>query len=193
MLRSIVRPRGTMALLLALVAAIVLAIRAPVLLSGALGFVGSPGGLQLRGHTNSAVARRAAKAQPPEGMSLNREEDEEDDLEFEDDFSMDGEELDVPEEILEDWDQDKLVREIFQTFQSDEAKGKDMLTFRDTYRIMEFLGVEKADFLSMFTSGDDDGGEGGFGEDDDDDDDFEDDYDADEIRLPGNGKPPPRR
>eukprot|EP00442_Polarella_glacialis_P048489 CAMPEP_0115127918 /NCGR_PEP_ID=MMETSP0227-20121206/50748_1 /TAXON_ID=89957 /ORGANISM="Polarella glacialis, Strain CCMP 1383" /LENGTH=163 /DNA_ID=CAMNT_0002532221 /DNA_START=1 /DNA_END=489 /DNA_ORIENTATION=+ len=119
-------------------------------------------------------------------------EDDEDviemDLPGEDDedvIEMDG----PPAEVLDAWDTDEVAQAILGNFQDEndtEIAGKPLLTFRDVAKLLEVLGLEREDFVQMFTEGDDD--------EDDEDMEMEDDEEEMDPRgrpSGGGGRPPP--
>mmetsp|Transcript_68175 Transcript_68175/g.176934 ORF Transcript_68175/g.176934 Transcript_68175/m.176934 type:complete len:200 (-) Transcript_68175:93-692(-) len=80
---------------------------------------------------------------------------------------------DIPEAVIHEWDQDEIVREIMVNFQSPELEGKDTLSFRDVYKLLEYVGVDRQEFIYMFSDPEN------FDDYDDDDEDFDGEFDDD--------------
>merc|ERR1719253_729374 len=77
---------------------------------------------------------------PPPEMMMDEDEDEY------------GDELmEPPPEILDEWEEDEIVKQIMENFQSEEVRGKDSMKLRDVYKLLEVLGIERNEFVALFT------------------------------------------
>eukprot|EP00441_Pelagodinium_beii_P027008 CAMPEP_0197657214 /NCGR_PEP_ID=MMETSP1338-20131121/44493_1 /TAXON_ID=43686 ORGANISM="Pelagodinium beii, Strain RCC1491" /NCGR_SAMPLE_ID=MMETSP1338 /ASSEMBLY_ACC=CAM_ASM_000754 /LENGTH=270 /DNA_ID=CAMNT_0043233535 /DNA_START=66 /DNA_END=874 /DNA_ORIENTATION=- len=78
-----------------------------------------------------------------------------DDEEGEEDY--DGEEMmefeGPPPEVLDGWEKDELAMAILSNFASEDLQGKNMMSFRDVAQLLEVLGLEREEFVSMFEGG----------------------------------------
>lgn len=106
------------------------------------------------------MIRRAAGSSP----YRDADEDYTDDSDYDDDFDYGGgEDGDIPETedgtgfmeepteaILDKWEAEPLTAEILRNFQSEEHVGQDVLGFRDVYKLLEVLGMDKQAFLGLF-------------------------------------------
>ena len=63
-----------------------------------------------------------------------------------------GDELmEPPPEVIDEWEQDEIVKQIMENFQSEEVRGKDSMKLRDVYKLLEVLGIERNEFVALFT------------------------------------------
>ncbi|CAK0867465.1 unnamed protein product, partial [Prorocentrum cordatum] len=54
-------------------------------------------------------------------------------------------------EVLDAWEQDEVATEIFKNFQQEGLEGTTQLGFRDVATLLEVLGVEREQFVEIFT------------------------------------------
>lgn len=125
----------------------------------------APRGLLPRGFLGGASPSRGARLAGVAGVArgaFSSEEDEDDELYMDPDFELEDEDdifgssstrfLDEPpEQILDDWEKDEIVNEILTTnFQDPELNGQNLMKFRDVFKLLETLGVDKSEFAVMF-------------------------------------------
>lgn len=87
-----------------------------------------------------------------------------DDLDFEDEdldrHVLSGESYDdiggPTQEVLDEWAKDPLANEVLEGFQSDEETGSKRLSFRDVYRLLEVLGLDRTEFIAGLGGDDED-------------------------------------
>mmetsp|Transcript_8108 Transcript_8108/g.18976 ORF Transcript_8108/g.18976 Transcript_8108/m.18976 type:complete len:233 (+) Transcript_8108:62-760(+) len=152
--------------------------------TGASTFLG-PARARSVSHT-SRQAAPASKGKP----SAPGKADEDDDLlyseedEYGDEFDEeegDYMELDgPPPEVLDGWMKDEMAMALLAQFASEELEGKKMMSFRDVAMLLEVLGLEREQFVAIFS------GEGGMMEDEFDDD-FLDEEDMDMEQMMARG------
>jgi len=162
--------------MLPLLAAIVLLVSAPSMLSSAFlacWRAGSSSGLAMRGSVGLAASGRGNK----HGYI-----GPEDDLDFEDD-DLDGYDLsgdkyedyddleegfrEPPEQVLDEWAQDPFANEVLESFQGEKEEGTKTLSFRSVYKLLEVVGLDRMEFIAGFGAegyddnydGEDSGGE----------------------------------
>ncbi|CAJ1397419.1 unnamed protein product [Effrenium voratum] len=148
--------------------------------TGALSFLGPQRAVGTKAAPPRDKAARPRARDIDDDELLYSEEDEYGD-EFDDDEDGDYMELDgPPPEVLDGWEKDEIAMALLGQFQSEEHHGKNVMSFRDVAQLLEVLGLEREQFVSIF-SGDAEGEE-----DFDFDDDFlEEEYDA---RAAGRGR-----
>jgi len=102
------------------------------------------------------------------------------------DEDMDSDEYDMLEEptdeVLDEWEGDPMANEILRNFQNESLEG-NVMNFRDVYRMLEVLGLDREEFVNIFVDGPMD--------DDDEFDEFDDEDYEEELEMPmakGKGK-----
>ncbi|CAE6962474.1 unnamed protein product [Symbiodinium sp. CCMP2456] len=125
-----------------------------------------------RARSASRIVRQAAPAsvgKPKDARILDDEDmlySEED--EYGDEFDEeegDYMELDgPPPEVLDGWEKDEMAMALLANFQSEEFEGKKVMSFRDVAMLLEVLGLEREQFVAIFS------GQGGM------EDEFDDDF-----------------
>eukprot|EP00929_Paragymnodinium_shiwhaense_P018283 TRINITY_DN12856_c0_g2_i1.p1 TRINITY_DN12856_c0_g2~~TRINITY_DN12856_c0_g2_i1.p1 ORF type:complete len:322 (+),score=98.37 TRINITY_DN12856_c0_g2_i1:84-1049(+) len=124
---------------------------------------GSPSDARRSAALNSRRLRAtpADTAQPPSAEGVKAQVKGQ--MEMAGGEDMDEDEFDVfedtPEEILDEWEQDSMVQEIMVNFQNETlaaAGDADKMYFRDVYRLLDTLGIDRVDFVNLFMEGDDD-------------------------------------
>eukprot|EP00419_Tripos_fusus_P009795 CAMPEP_0172663722 /NCGR_PEP_ID=MMETSP1074-20121228/6121_1 /TAXON_ID=2916 /ORGANISM="Ceratium fusus, Strain PA161109" /LENGTH=158 /DNA_ID=CAMNT_0013479761 /DNA_START=46 /DNA_END=522 /DNA_ORIENTATION=- len=139
---------------------IALATFAVYLLSSLLSLTATPGflfqPLGTHRHFTRQVSRVVLFAQDPKG-------DAGFDIRPEDQLPLDGEDsfdddmfdsfIGVPEEVLNEWSEDNIANDILRNFQTaaPEAGQENMLAFRDVYKLLEVLGLDREQFVMMFS------------------------------------------
>ncbi|CAE7618421.1 unnamed protein product [Symbiodinium sp. CCMP2456] len=116
------------------------------------------------------TARQAAPAsvgkrkdvRDDEDMLYSEEEEYGDEFDEEegDYMELDG----PPPEVLDGWEKDEMAMALMANFQSEEFEGKKVMSFRDVAMLLEVLGLEREQFVAIFT------GQGGM------EDEFDDDF-----------------
>jgi len=86
-----------------------------------------------------------------------------------------------PDEVLDQWEEDEYPRQILANFQDPELEGQQIMKFRDVYRLLETLGMDRMDFASMFLEDVEEF-----------DDDLDGDFDDSDLENEAMGGPPPR-
>jgi len=135
------------------------------------GFVGCPSRAPPRRAAVSPVARRAAAAAGDKASMEDMYADP-DRLISDDQMGMD-EDFDEqyleepPEELLDEWEKDETANAILKQFQDEELEGKDLMKFRDVYKLLAVMGLDYTEFTMMFTESDPDFDDDGFDEDPD--------------------------
>lgn len=158
--------------------ALPLAACALCLLAGT-GFVGPSSGSQRRLRARAAASPAGkspygpgGQGAPGGGAPMMSEEDDMmrgipgmDEMDDMDDMEIVG----PPDEVLDAWEEEQLPAQILMNFQDPELQGKDLLSFRDVYRLLEIMGMDKDQFIDMFTEadGDDELGDSDMGDFDD--------------------------
>ncbi|CAE7827458.1 unnamed protein product [Symbiodinium sp. CCMP2592] len=69
-----------------------------------------------------------------------------------------------PPEVLDGWEKDEMAMALLANFQSEEFEGKKVMSFRDVAMLLEVLGLEREQFVAIFS------GQGGM------EDEFDDDF-----------------
>lgn len=158
---------------------------------------GSPSflGISAARGRDSLVARKAAKAEPKAAKDKTRapameENDADDELlyseedEYGDEFDEDGDFMELdgpPPEVLDGWEKDEIAMALLAQFQSEEFEGKKIMSFRDVAQLLEVLGLEREQFVGIFSGQAEE--DEGF--------DFEDEYlDEEEYYPPRRGRGP---
>ncbi|CAE7897416.1 unnamed protein product [Symbiodinium microadriaticum] len=114
------------------------------------------------------IARQAAPAsvgkpvRDDEDMLYSEEDEYGDEFDEEegDYMELDG----PPPEVLDGWEKDEMAMALLANFQSEEFEGKKVMSFRDVAMLLEVLGLEREQFVAIFS------GQGGM------EDEFDDDF-----------------
>eukprot|EP00411_Alexandrium_monilatum_P019504 CAMPEP_0175235104 /NCGR_PEP_ID=MMETSP0093-20121207/27326_1 /TAXON_ID=311494 /ORGANISM="Alexandrium monilatum, Strain CCMP3105" /LENGTH=196 /DNA_ID=CAMNT_0016529029 /DNA_START=32 /DNA_END=623 /DNA_ORIENTATION=+ len=137
------------------------------------------------------AAQRAGRDAGP-GVDAGGDDDELEGQPFQVDDDVYDSLAGPPDEVLNEWEQDEVANEILKNFQSEELAGKDLLSFRDVYTLLEMIGMERTEFVMSFTEeyeGEDD--EDFFDDEDEDDEDLDMDFDDEpQPRKVHKGRPP---
>eukprot|EP00419_Tripos_fusus_P028153 CAMPEP_0172714320 /NCGR_PEP_ID=MMETSP1074-20121228/65362_1 /TAXON_ID=2916 /ORGANISM="Ceratium fusus, Strain PA161109" /LENGTH=141 /DNA_ID=CAMNT_0013538703 /DNA_START=85 /DNA_END=507 /DNA_ORIENTATION=+ len=116
-------------------------------LTATQGFLFQP--LGTHRHFSRTVSRSVLFAQDPKGDAGM-------DLPLDGEGSFDDDMFDsatgIPEEILKEWSEDNMANDILRNFQTGapEAGQENMLAFRDVYKLLEVLGLDREQFVLMF-------------------------------------------
>mmetsp|Transcript_88225 Transcript_88225/g.279056 ORF Transcript_88225/g.279056 Transcript_88225/m.279056 type:complete len:210 (+) Transcript_88225:6-635(+) len=148
-------------------------------------------GLRGRARLPLPAAQRAGRDAGP-GVDAGGDDDELEGQPFQVDDDVYDSLAGPPDEVLNEWEQDEVANEILKNFQSEELAGKDLLSFRDVYTLLEMIGMERTEFVMSFTEeyeGEDD--EDFFDDEDEDDEDLDMDFDDEpQPRKVHKGRPP---
>eukprot|EP00439_Symbiodinium_sp_Y106_P024712 s4405_g3.t1 len=136
--------------LLAVAGAVLLAVLCSA--AGASTFLGPS-----RARSAFRTVRQAAPASVGKPKDVRDDEDmlysEED--EYGDEFDEeegDYMELDgPPPEVLDGWEKDEMAMALLANFQSEEFEGKKVMSFRDVAMLLEVLGLEREQFVAIFS------------------------------------------
>ncbi|OLP89989.1 hypothetical protein AK812_SmicGene28490 [Symbiodinium microadriaticum] len=109
-----------------------------------------------------ASAGKLKDARDDEDMLYSEEDEYGDEFDEEegDYMELDG----PPPEVLDGWEKDEMAMALLANFQSEEFEGKKVMSFRDVAMLLEVLGLEREQFVAIFT------GQGGM------EDEFDDDF-----------------
>jgi len=154
----------------------------------ATGFVGCPGRAPRRSAGSTALRRAGPAAGGKDSMDdMYVDPDKlisDDQMGMDEDFDEQYIE-EPPEELLDAWEKDEAANDVLKQFQDGELEGKDVMKFRDVYKLLAVMGLDHTEFTMMFTESDPDF------------DDFDDDPDYDfvgddeTLRSPRGGAGPP--
>ncbi|CAE7948079.1 VTI13 [Symbiodinium sp. KB8] len=122
------------------------------------------GRFDVRPSKYSECLRRSneTKVRDDEDMLYSEEDEYGDEFDEEegDYMELDG----PPPEVLDGWEKDEMAMALLANFQSEEFEGKKVMSFRDVAMLLEVLGLEREQFVAIFS------GQGGM------EDEFDDDF-----------------